>query len=715
MLGQTLGHYLIEAQLGAGGMGVVYRAHDTELDRDVALKVIPPEILNPTLEEAFRREARLASALNHPAIVTIYDIVHEKGLAGIVMEYLTGQTLNNLIPENGFPVEQAVELAIQIAEGVAAAHAAGIVHRDLKPGNVLITAQGRAKILDFGLAKLVEKPADAATRTLSIFGDKVVGTIAYMAPEQARAESVDHRADIFSFGVILNQMLTGQLPFHAPNPVALIRAIQDAAPTPVRQIRPEAPERLEVTILQALEKKPEDRFQSMMEMIHALRDYARPFSGARAAPAAGTAAERAPSRMEPSRPSAVVPPVIGTERTSIAVLRFRAIGAAADDEFLAEGLASEVIHALTGVPGLRVAPQRASFRLGSDAADPVGIGRTLNTRYVVSGEVRHSGPRIRVSVELVDTIEERIVWTQKYDRMMADVFDMQEEISKAIVRSLGGQLIRVVTDFAYRTPTENLDAWGLVRKAYHIYNYEFSPAGIQQAMLMLRRALELDPDYGAAYAYLSMCLLQSVLHGMSKTPEADWAEALTAADTAVRLAPNESEVLAWCSGIWLQNGMYEKAVQVLQRAVKIAPFDLVAWGYLALGHVSAGGEKEVLLGQQILTQLLADAPDHPSVPYWLQFLAVAQLRLNNYEGASESARRAVELQPGYTLHVVLYAEALCRLGKKGESLKALASIQEYAPGYTLEHFEKIVMGFTRSAETVEKMCGCVKALQAARA
>ncbi|HYX53692.1 MAG TPA: protein kinase [Candidatus Limnocylindrales bacterium] len=715
MLGQTLGHYVIEAQLGAGGMGVVYKAHDTQLDRDVALKVIPPEILNPTLEEAFRREARLASALNHPAIVTIYDVIHEKGLAGIVMEYLAGQTLNNLIPEQGFAVEKAVELAIQIAEGVAAAHAAGIVHRDLKPGNVLITANGRVKILDFGLAKLVEKPTDAATRTLSIFGDKVVGTIAYMAPEQARAETVDHRADIFSFGVILNQMLTGRLPFHAPNPVALIRAIQDSAPNPPRQLRPEIPERLAATILQALAKKPDDRFHNMIDVIHALREYTRPLPPSRTTIARSAPTPAQATVVESQGVAGAVPPVIGSERTSIAVLRFRAIGAGEDDNFLAEGLASEVIHALTGVPGLRVAPQRASFKLGSDAADPVGIGRTLNTRYVVTGEIRHSGQRIRVSVELVDTIEERIVWTQKYDRMMADVFDMQEEISKAIVRSLGGQLIRVVTDFAYRTPTENLDAWGLVRKAYHIYNYEFSPAGIQQAMLMLRRALELDPNYGAAYAYLSMCLLQSVLHGMSKTPEADWAEALGAADTAVKLAPNESEVLAWCSGIWLQNGMYEKAVQVLQRAVKIAPFDLVAWGYLGLGHVSAGGEKEVLLGQEILMQLLADAPDHPSVPYWSQFLAVAQLRLGNYGGAAESARRAVELQPGYTLHVVLYAEALCRLGKKEESLKALASIQEYAPGYTLEHFEKIVMGFCRSAETVEKVCGCLKTLHAAHA
>ncbi|HEX2328972.1 MAG TPA: serine/threonine-protein kinase, partial [Candidatus Angelobacter sp.] len=360
MLGQTLGHYVIEAQLGAGGMGVVYKAHDTELDRAVALKVIPPEILNSTLEEAFRREARLASSLNHPAIVTIYDVVHENGMAGIVMEYLAGQTLNNLIPEQGFEIDKAIELAVQIAEGVAAAHAAGIVHRDLKPGNVLITGGGRAKILDFGLAKLVEKPTDAATRTLSIFGDKVVGTIAYMAPEQARAETVDHRADIFSFGVILNQMLTGQLPFHAPNPVALIRAIQDSQPTPARHLRPEIPERFEAIVLHTLEKKPADRFQSMTQVIAALTGSAGSGIGVRPAALQPKTTAFEPTRVDAPRATAAVPPVIGTERTSIAVLRFRAVGASPDDAFLAEGLASEVIHALTGVPGLRVAPQRAS-------------------------------------------------------------------------------------------------------------------------------------------------------------------------------------------------------------------------------------------------------------------------------------------------------------------------------------------------------------------
>lgn len=228
------------------------------------------------------------------------------------------------------------------------------------------------------------------------------------------------------------------------------------------------------------------------------------------------------------------------------------------------------------------------------------------------------------------------------------------------------------------------------------------------------RTLELDPGYASAHAYLSMYLMQTVLHGISQQPQADWAEAITAGERACDLGPNESEVLASCSLVWLQNGQYEKAVQCLNRAVQIAPFDLVAWGYLGLAHASAGGEKEVLEAHRILSQLLADAPDHPSVPYWLQFITVANLRMDRNEDAINTARRSVELQPGYTFHQVFYAEALCRGGHKEESLKVLSAIQTYSPGFTLEHFEKICLGFTRSAAIAEKMCGCIKALENSR-
>ena len=241
MVGQTLGQYRVEEQLGAGGMGIVYKARDTRLDRYVAIKVIHPESSNPALEAAFRREARLASSLNHPGIVTIYDIVTFGEMACIVMEYLPGRTLNHLIPAEGFPVARALELASQIGDAVAAAHTAGVVHRDLKPGNIVVREGGGIKILDFGLATLAERPGDSETRTMSVFGGKVVGTIAYMAPEQARGESVDRRADIFSFGVILSQLLTGALPFKAPSPVAMLTAIQSADPIPIRAVKPGLP------------------------------------------------------------------------------------------------------------------------------------------------------------------------------------------------------------------------------------------------------------------------------------------------------------------------------------------------------------------------------------------------------------------------------------------------------------------------------------------
>lgn len=311
------------------------------------------------------------------------------------------------------------------------------------------------------------------------------------------------------------------------------------------------------------------------------------------------------------------------ESTSIAVLPFHSISGGAKNSDLAAGLASEVIHALTGVPGLRVAPQRASFQLGSETVDPVIVARTLNTRYVVTGEVRRSGRRLRVAVQLVDALTESVAWAQKYDCLMAEIFEMQEDISKAIVRSLGGQLIRAVTDSAYRAPAASLGAWGLVQKARHIYTYEFSPARIREAISMLRRALELEPDHGVATAYLGMSLMQGVQHGVSHGPENDRAEALAAAERAYALAPDESEVLAFCSLVWMGSGQYERAVQCLQRAVKIAPFGLAALGFLYLAHAFTAGTKEVLAAQQGLSQLLADAPDHPSVPYWLGFLALA--------------------------------------------------------------------------------------------
>jgi serine/threonine protein kinase len=528
MLGETVGHYRVVEQLGSGGMGVVYKARDLLLHRDVAIKVIRPESWSPALEAAFLREARMISAVNHPGIVTIYDILAHQNVECIVMEFAPGQPLNRLIPRGGLPPERALDLAMRIGDALGAAHAAGVVHRDLKPGNILVLDNGSVKLVDFGLAKLAEPEGISdTTQTMSVFGTKVMGTIAYMAPEQARGENVDGRADIFSFGVVLSHMLTGRLPYRAPNPVALLRAMQDNEPEPVRAARPDLPAALEAVVLRALARNRKERYGSIGELLADLRQ-----STGAEAPVPATVApipliaaqDAAPAGADRTSPTGVHlpagnPPPTGSERTSIAVLPFRSLSADPDDAYLAKGLAAEVIHALTGVPRLRVAPQQASFRL-SEETQTQAVARALNTRYVVAGTLRRAGERLRVQAELIDGFQESVAWSMTYDRRMTDIFEVQEEISKAIVSSIGGHLIRSDTDTVYRIPTENLDAWGLVRKAYHIWNYEFSMEGLGRSIAMLRRALELDPDYAAASAYLAMYLMQMIGYGVVEDPEA---------------------------------------------------------------------------------------------------------------------------------------------------------------------------------------------------
>jgi serine/threonine protein kinase len=706
--GQILGHYRIDHELGIGGMGIVFKARDLSHDRDVAIKVIRPESRNPRRIAAFQREARLTSSLNHPGIVRIFDIVTDSDPAYIVMELVSGRPLSHIIPARGFTAEQAIGLALDIGDAIAAAHAANVIHRDLKPGNIMVPDSGGVRVLDFGLAKLLHVHSGSETETMSVLGDnKMIGTIAYMAPEQARGEAVDRRADIFSFGVILSQMLTGALPFRAPSPIAVLRAIQFDPPIPIRERRPELSPALERTILRALEKNRDDRFHNVAEMLESLRAVQRGAEDTVSIPSSPQHAFEPADTI--SHSIANQPPLAGSERSSIAVLPFRSLSQDPEDSYLAAGLASEVIRALTGVPRLRVAPQLASFRQ-ADQTDPRAVATALNTRYVVSGTLRRAGDRLRVSVELIDAIKETVAWTQNYDRRVTDIFDVEEEISKSIVGSIGGHLIRTDTDTVFRIPTENLDAWGLVRKAYHIWNYEFSPAGVAQSISLLQRAMELDPGYATAPAYFGMYLMQTVLHGVAPDPEAACAEAVAAAERASTLAPNDPEVLESCSLVWLQNCQFERAVQCLKRAVQAAPFDLVAWGYLGLAYGTAGSETEVREAIRILTRIIADAPDHPSLPYWLQFLASANLRLGKYKEAIEAGRRCVELQPAYTLQHVLLAEALCRDGQTEEAIRVLDAIPRYNPNFSLPHFEKVVMNICRCQEYLDRFCGCCKSL-----
>jgi serine/threonine-protein kinase len=691
-LNESVGPYRLDVELGRGGMGIVYRAHDIRLRRHVALKIIRPASLSPTTRAAFFSEAQMASSLNHPGIVTIYDILVHGELDCIVMEYIDGESLREKIPK-GISPEEAIRVFVEIAQALRAAHRTGIVHLDIKPNNIMLTSDERAKVVDFGLSVARRTASTDETAPLTIFSG-IVGTPAYIAPEMLRGEQVDHRADIFALTVVLYEMLTGKLPFPGSNPAAQMRAVMSEEPTRLSTVRPDVAA-LDPIIQKGLQKDPAARYQSIDEL---LEDLARIQSG-----------KTATSGFF-SKSSLAIPPSTGSESTSVAVLPFRSLSHDPDDVYLAGGIASELIGALTGLPGLRIAPQAAAYREHERGADPIAAAHNLNTRYIVSGSLRRAKDRIRVCAELIDAMTGSVAWTHNYDRLSVDLFEVQEDIARSIVKSLGGQLIRATTDFAFHTPTENLDAWGLLRKAYHIWNYEFSVEGVRNAIALCRRAVALDPDYSRALASLSIYLIQSVIHSISPAPESDFEEALRAANRAIELAPQDSEVLAPTSIVLLHTGHSERGKALLRRATRIAPYDLVSWGYLGLILGASGGPAELEEGSRILEHLIADAPDHPSLPYWYQFLAIAALRMARFDIAVESAQRAVELQPGFVHNLLFLSEALCRTGKTTEAGLALAKIRSYNPGFSIELFQRMAVISCGKQEYVEQLCGCSRSL-----
>ena len=401
------------------------------------------------------------------------------------------------------------------------------------------------------------------------------------------------------------------------------------------------------------------------------------------------------------------PPVISSV---IAVMPIISVSGEKEDDYLAAGIASELTSLLTGVPGLRIASHLAAYKLQADGSDPRRVAAELNIRYVVSGSVRRAGQKIRVTAELFDAVQSTVAWTRSYDRVLTSIFEVQEDLATAIVGSLGGQLIRANTDFAFRTPTSNLDAWGLARKAYHIWNYQFSVEGVAESIGLLRRAVEIDPEYAAAHAYLGVYLIQSVIHGLSPDREGDRTAAQNAVERAIELAPADPIVLENAALVLLHCGLYPRAVKLAKLAVHKAPYDLVAWGYLGFAHAVAGTLVNAKEALKILDHLIADAPDHPSIPYWLQFAMMASLRLENFENAVAYGRRCFEMQPGFVFQQVLLAEGLCRLNRIDEAKVVLATIPEYNPYFSMAAFERVASTVSQSQVVVDQFCGRVKAL-----
>jgi serine/threonine-protein kinase len=538
--GVRLGRYTIAAVLGRGGMGTVYRATDSSLGRDVALKVLPPEVASdPDRLERFRREARALAALNHPHIVTIYSVEQEGDVHFLTMELVAGRALDQLIANQPLAIERVRQVAKAVAEALSAAHDKGIIHRDLKPANIVLSESGLTKVLDFGLSKIsVTAPALAggsATHLGTAIG-YVLGTPAYMSPEQVSGVTVDERSDIFSMGVLLYEMVTGLRPFNGPSPAELTSSILRDAPTPVGELRPTAPGDLSRVIARCLEKNPSARFASMAELRRALD-------------------------LEPA-------PAIDAG-PSIAVLPFKNLSADPDGEFFSDGLAEEILNALSQVEGLRVAARSSAFSFKGQQTEIREIASKLHVGTVLDGSVRRSGSRIRVTAQLVDASNGFQLWSERYDREMADVFDVQDEIAHAIASKLkvtlaGGRSNRLV-----KALTADVEAYELYLRGRGLITMRGKQ--VAEGMECLRRAVDRDANFAAAWAGLSDGYTVQGYWGAGP-PSETLSKALTAARRAVRLDPQLGEAhcaLAAAQMLWEHD--HEAAGESFGRGLELNP------------------------------------------------------------------------------------------------------------------------------------------------
>jgi serine/threonine protein kinase len=690
MKGRIISHYEIVQEIARGGMGIVYRARDLSLNRFVAIKALPIFTSSDRVaRQRFEREAQAASALNHPNIVTIYELVSDEHASYIVMEFIEGKTLAQIVPLSGLPPELAIRYALQMADGLGCAHEAGIVHRDLKPQNVLISKRDHLKILDFGVAKLKSEPSgQLATHDNLTRPGAFLGTTYYAAPEQFSAGEIDQRTDVYSLGVVLYQMLVGRVPFYADNPLELLQAIYHELPKPVRQTHPHYPPIADQIIARALHKQPQGRYPDMDAFSEDLVIAKEAFLQAKLeSSSAGTLATGAPLTAPPSVGSSrsayppvwIEPPRAGHEKFSIAVLPFRSLSSDKEDEYMAMGIGSEISSALSRVPEIRVAPNLSTFQFQGAVPDLQEVASKLKIRYVLTGSLRRADTRIRVMAELADAMADSVLWSRTYERHIEDLFAVQEEIAESIVRATGGELIRAGSEHADKASALELDAWGLVRKAYHFWNYGFHPAGIGESLDLLRRAIQLDPGYASAYGFLALYLIERVVLVLTDRPEEDRAEANAAATKAVQLAPQDAEVLENAGLVWLHCSEYNQSVEALRRAVQIAPFNLVAWGYLGLALGWGGKDRDAREAEKILTKLIVETPEHPSLPYWHYFLSGVYIRLSRFDDAYSHAQRCVELQPRFYIARIMLANALGYLGRFDEARAEIANVLAMNP------------------------------------
>lgn len=669
--GTRLASYDIIAQLGAGGMGEVHRAHDRRLGRDVAIKVLPDDLsASPERLARFEREARIVASLNHPNIVTLHSIEEVNGARFLTMELVEGRSVAELLTPGGMAISQVIDIAMAIADALDAAHRKGVVHRDLKPANVMVTHDGRVKVLDFGLAKLVSSEigsrlADAATATspLSSAGE-VFGTAPYMAPEQLFGDEVDARTDLFSFGIVVFELLAGRRPFTGRNYFELCNAIANGDTPSLAAIRPEIPGELQSIVAKCLEKAPAARFQSALDVANELRALRR-------------AMERGTMPASVAMPEATA---------SIAVLPFVNRSASQDDQYFSDGLADELLGLLAKIKGLRVSARASSFYFRGQNVPLGEVGRALNVATVLDGSVRRSGTRVRISVQLVKVADGYHLWSETYDRTLDDIFAVQDDIARCVVKQLRVALLgeaadseasdraRAEVDRAARGRATDPEAHRLFLLARHFMD-QLNRESTAKAIGYLEQAVQRDPGFAHAWTELSVAYIRQM--GWAEVgAEKVYTMGRDAVDRALALEPSLADghvQLAWIK--IFHDWDWDGADRALSRARELAPGSASAIRLTGvLANVLGRPRDAIAMYRQALEQDPLSAAAYHS-------LGLALHTLDDFAGAEEAFRKALELAPQ---RISTHAQLALIAMAQGRLEEAIAEAKrEPEPGYGL--------------------------------